>query len=596
MPLTFTRRQYFQAHLAIRLALILVVSWILLPAPAFAQSPNQAPVVGTNAVLYDGALGGTPDTQQFSYLPVGPAGNTASGGITTLDTTAGDNISAGYFRNFPSDSGWPVLNRATGYAVKFNAQLVSESHVNSNRAGFSVIALSSDKKGIELGFWANEIWAQHDDTTGSLFTHAESVAFDTTAALIPYELTVLSDTYSLSISHTQVLTGPLRDYTAFAGFPDVYESPNFIFLGDDTTSAQARVRIGYVSVITNAALPDRSANGGQPLVINDIGLLDVDAYGSSEVVTLTVSHGTLTLSDSVPGGLSAAKISGNGSGQLVLFGPVGQINSSLVYSPALTYTGHTFFDGVDTLTAQVSDQGHTGAGGALSDSKSLDITVQSPGTLSLDLTPSYATNQIGTPHTVTATVRANGAPVGAGYPITFTISSGPHVGQSSATATDTNGQVTLTYTGTATGIDAISATGVISGGSATGGPVQKEWINLQLTMVPQQASNPVSSTHTVTATLLENGGPPQSLFAYVFSVTGTHQLTPAAVSSNSQGQGVFSYTGTLTGTDSISVRVDYHSVTVITTVQKVWFDAGVSAMPVYLPIVLKSVVTMALSP
>ena len=417
MPLSYSKRvqilpQHRPLWASLIFAAVLTGLWSLLPAPAHAQDPNNAPVVGTNAVLYDGALGGTPDSQQFTYIDAsfGAAGNTASGGVTTLDTTSANGISAGYFRNYPADSGWPTLSRATGYTIKFSAQLVSESHANNNRAGFSVIALSSDLQGIEIGFWEDEIWAQHDDTTGSLFTHAEGVipTSSITNTLVPYELTILGDRYSLSISHTEVLTGPLRDYTAFAGFPDVYESPNFIFLGDNTTSAQAEVQISTVSVITNSTPPDRSVDSGQPLVINDIGLLDVDAYGSSQVVTLTVSHGTLDLSDSVPNGLTAANISGNGTAQLVLTGPLGQINTSLVYSPVLTYTSQTNFNGVDTLVVAINDQGNTGPGGALSDSKGFDITVQAFADLQLTKINSAGPLSAGSLLTYTLTVTNTG--------------------------------------------------------------------------------------------------------------------------------------------------------------------------------------------
>lgn len=81
-----------------------------------------------------------------------------------------------------------------------------------------------------------------------MFTQAEGVTVPTTSALITYTLAVLGDTYALSVSNTVILTGPLRDYTAFAGLIDPYETPNLIALSDNTTSARAAVRLAYVSV------------------------------------------------------------------------------------------------------------------------------------------------------------------------------------------------------------------------------------------------------------------------------------------------------------------------------------------------------------
>jgi hypothetical protein len=42
----------------------------------------------------------------------------------------------------------------------------------------------------------------------------------------------------------------LRDYTNFSGPIDPYETPNFIFMGDNTTSAEARIKLSFVSVTT----------------------------------------------------------------------------------------------------------------------------------------------------------------------------------------------------------------------------------------------------------------------------------------------------------------------------------------------------------
>jgi hypothetical protein len=260
--------------------------------------------------------------------------------------------------------------------MRFTAQVITETHANNNRAGFSVIALSSDKQGLELGFWTNRIWVQNGGTVPTLFTQGEGVPFDTTAGLIPYELRVWGNAYSLTISNTEILSGSLRDYTAFTGTLDVYETPNFIFFGDDTTSAQATVKLSHISVITNTALPGRNAASNTPLVIDKLGLLDIDAGGQNVVMTVTVNSGVLTLTTTVPGGLTADQINGNGSSMVVAVGPLGQINTSLAFTPALIYRSDAGFFGVDTATVSLNDQGHTGSGGALTSQKSFPLAVQ----------------------------------------------------------------------------------------------------------------------------------------------------------------------------------------------------------------------------
>jgi hypothetical protein len=46
-----------------------------------------------------------------------------------------------------------------------------------------------------------------------------------------------------------ILSGPIRDYTAFNGFPNPYRTPNFCFLGDDSSSAGAMVNIADVTLV-----------------------------------------------------------------------------------------------------------------------------------------------------------------------------------------------------------------------------------------------------------------------------------------------------------------------------------------------------------
>jgi hypothetical protein len=163
-------------------------------------------------------------------------------------TTSGHDTYAGWISSGAAIAEFPILDRTAGFQVNFTMQLEQESHRNENRAGFSIIVLSADAKGIELAFWQNEIWAQSDDNTGGLFKHGEGIAFATTNGLTDYQVTILNDGYTLNANGRSILAGPLRDYSKFDGFPDPYEMPNFLFLGDNTTSAESRVRLSSVSI------------------------------------------------------------------------------------------------------------------------------------------------------------------------------------------------------------------------------------------------------------------------------------------------------------------------------------------------------------
>jgi hypothetical protein len=252
---------------------MIVLLAIALSAPALAASPGAAAPARPTATavaqtcaastitLYDAALGGTPDTQGMLYQTIAlSATQTFSNGVTILDTTPRRGDSAGYFGN---SARVPALDRTSGYTLTFEVQVESEDHgSNNNRAGLSVIALSSDTRGIELGFWADHVWAQEGGTT-NLFTHAEDTSFATTTGLISYTLAIRGDSYSLAANGSPILTGALRDYSAFVGVPDVYEIPNFIFIGDDTGSARARIRLAALAV----AVPKCAHYQYLPLVI-----------------------------------------------------------------------------------------------------------------------------------------------------------------------------------------------------------------------------------------------------------------------------------------------------------------------------------------
>lgn len=225
----------------------LLLACLLLLCGAIPQRANAA-----TRALYDGALGGTPDTQGMLFQGLG-ATQSAASGITTLDSSAANLAQAGYS---PSIGSQVTLERTQGYTLRFRVAIASETHAGSDRnadgiddrAGFSVIVLSSDLQGVELGFWPDRVWAQADeqDGAGRLFTQAEHAALDT-SLLRDYQLTVRGDTYQLTSGATSILSGRLRNYSSF-GFP--YTQASFIFLGDDTTSARAVVRIGQVGVST----------------------------------------------------------------------------------------------------------------------------------------------------------------------------------------------------------------------------------------------------------------------------------------------------------------------------------------------------------
>lgn len=228
-----------------RLAALLLAALLL---AALAARPVRA----LPTTLYDGGVTGQTPADQgsfgFSAHPSPPAAAAATyhDGGTTLDTRGALGDMAGFYA---LSGRVPELDRARGFTLRFSAQVRSETHLVDDRAGLSVILLGADQRGVELGFWADRVWAQADGP--ALFTQAEGAALDM-AAPVAFALTVRGDHYSLAAGGSEVLAGPVRLYrpalSPQSPLGIFYYLPNFIFLGDNTSRAGAEVRLLAVSL------------------------------------------------------------------------------------------------------------------------------------------------------------------------------------------------------------------------------------------------------------------------------------------------------------------------------------------------------------
>ena len=230
--------------------------------------------LNADVVLYDSSLDTTPGSQGWIAVIDSNSSESASGGALTLDTSANQDDQSGYFSESPFDGDFqhpnmPELDLSAGFTIRFDVQIISETHASRDdnndgkfdRAGFSLITISENLRGLELAFFEDRIWAYADATEGtnSLFTQAEGVDFNTTAALTTYDLTFDSTGYELFAAGNSILTGDLRNYnpSGVPAFFDPYDNPSFLFFGDDTSSASSVSRIGTVQVID--AVPEPSS-------------------------------------------------------------------------------------------------------------------------------------------------------------------------------------------------------------------------------------------------------------------------------------------------------------------------------------------------
>jgi len=176
---------------------------------------------------------------------------------------------------------FPVLDRSAGFNLSFTFRMQDEDHSgNSNRAGFSVTLLDSEHKGVEIGFQSNLIFAQNDGTLGTnLFTAGEQTSASGHIAALGsfnnWNLSISNSGYSLTRAGSVVLSGALRDYSGYSGLgEDAYRTTNFLFVGDNTTSAGAITTLQYLA-IGPAPVPEPSA---YLMLLAGLGCISLVAY------------------------------------------------------------------------------------------------------------------------------------------------------------------------------------------------------------------------------------------------------------------------------------------------------------------------------
>ncbi len=167
-----------------------------------------------------------------------------------------------------------------------------------------------------------------------------------------------------------------------------------------TASHASNIVSSTVAVIPVNDAPVNTVPGAQTTNVNTtkaitgLSIFDVDSDGASETITLSVTNGTLTVSGGTAG------ISGSGTSTVTLTGTVSAINSTL--ASTVNYVPTSNFAGTSTLIMATNDNGHTGAGGALTDVDTVTISVASPSPFALTTGTDIVSYVSGT-NTVTGT-------------------------------------------------------------------------------------------------------------------------------------------------------------------------------------------------
>ena len=252
---------------------------------------------------------------------------------------------------------------------------------------------------------------------------------------------------------------------------------------------------------------------------NAITVSDVDVGAGSEQITLTITNGTLSLSQTA--GLTFTTGTGINDGTMVFIGTLTDINAAL---NGMTYNPTANFNGSSTLSITTNDQGNTGSGGPLSDTKAVTINVSAVNDAPINTVPPTQTVNEDTALTFSSAnsnaITVSDVDVGAGSEqITLTITNGTlslsqTTGLTFTTGTGTN-DGTMVFRGTLTDINAalngmtynptanfngssiLSITTNDQGNSGSGGPLSDtKAVTINVSAVNDAPINTVPSTQT----------------------------------------------------------------------------------------------------
>src|SRR5207248_911077 len=135
----------------------------------------------------------------------------------------------------------------------------------------------------------------------------------------------------------------------------------------------------------------KTLSGASALSVSDVDV--AETVGGKLRLTLSVSHGTLSLSGTSGLDFSCGLCAGDGTADAAMTFTASAADANAALD-GLVYTPASNFNGADTLTLTTNDQGNTGSGGAKSDTDTVDLTVNAVNDAPVNSVPAaQATNE-----------------------------------------------------------------------------------------------------------------------------------------------------------------------------------------------------------
>ena len=240
--------------------------------------------------------------------------------------------------------------------------------------GNLISVADTDDGSVEVTLTATNGTLTLNGTTGLAFSNGDGSAdptmtFSGTLADVNAALDGLQFDPTAAFEGFATLQITTTDFAAGGGSPKTDIDAVTIEVGDVNTAPVNSVpsTLTLDPIVQNGMLLFSSARG------TAITISDADTGSAAVQVTLAATNGTLNLQSTQ--GLTFGTGDGTADATMTFTGTVADINAAL---EGMTFVATTNFVGTANVQITTDDLGNSGAGGAQSDTDSVDITVQAP--------------------------------------------------------------------------------------------------------------------------------------------------------------------------------------------------------------------------
>ncbi len=294
--------------------------------------------------------------------------------INTLSTNTGEVKNQPFVFIYDQDGMLVEPNAAPVNTVPATQNTAIDTPVVFSTANGNLISVAdTDDGSVEVTLAATNGTLTLNGTTGLAFssgggTSDPSMTFSGTLADVNAALDGLQFDPTAAFEGFAGVQITTTDFAAGGGSPKTDTDTVTIEVGDVNTAPVNSMpsTLTLDPIVQNGMLLFSSARG------TAITISDADAGGATVQVTLTATNGTLNLSGT-KGLTFTPPADGTADATMTFTGTIADINAAL---EGMTFVSATDFVGTAGVQIITNDLGNSGAGGAQSDTDSVDITVQ----------------------------------------------------------------------------------------------------------------------------------------------------------------------------------------------------------------------------